>query len=395
MPSENTVNCHIKDGVNYSGFNIIQEGGGGGGTSGQVISYAEWLQLTPEEQNNGEYYIPDFPTEAITPNGGFDTEPKLGSIKPVTSDGIARAMRVDTNPIGTVLALMGLTAPYGYLICDGTTYQIEDYPELADYFADQFGSVNKFGGNGTTTFAVPDLRGEFLRGTGTNSHANQGNGANVGVHQDGTEHINSRYMYSSNKGHEYIPFKSYGNIEVSNPETILRTTGTAPFYTGSDITVGTAQTEYAYTSRPTNTSVNFVIKAVNSPASAQQQLDMHNRYSTEETWTGKYWIDGKKIYVRVYTDIAIPNTGFNLIVVDSTRTRSNTELIWATAKRKVGTSGYNYDDVISTAVEVTNGQMGQQVGPLSLGTNGIVCEVNAQSTGCKLTAICFYTKTTD
>ena len=84
-----------------------------------------------------------------------------------------------------------------------------------------------------------------------------------------------------------------------------------------------------------------------------------------------------------------------MVIVDSTRTRSNTELIWATAKRKVGTSGYGYDDVIATAVEVSNGQMGQQIGPLSLGTNGIVCEVNAQSTGCKLTAICFYTKTTD
>ena len=39
-------------------------------------------------------------------------------------------------------------------------------------------------GDGVTTFKVPNLLGEFLRGTGTNSYTNQGSGANVGVHQD-------------------------------------------------------------------------------------------------------------------------------------------------------------------------------------------------------------------
>ena len=36
------------------------------------------------------------------------------------------------------------------------------------------------------SFGIPDLRGEFLRGTGTNSHVNGGNGAGVGEHQDAT-----------------------------------------------------------------------------------------------------------------------------------------------------------------------------------------------------------------
>lgn len=37
-----------------------------------------------------------------------------------------------TVPIGVVLPLMGGNSPTGYLICDGTTYQISAYPELTD-----------------------------------------------------------------------------------------------------------------------------------------------------------------------------------------------------------------------------------------------------------------------
>ena len=60
-------------------------------------------------------------------------------------------------PVGSVISYMGMTAPDNYLICDGTTYNISDYPFLADHIKNNFGSYNYFGGDGTTTFAVPDL----------------------------------------------------------------------------------------------------------------------------------------------------------------------------------------------------------------------------------------------
>ena len=70
------------------------------------------------------------------------------------------------NPVGNIISFMGTIAPSGYLICDGAEVNIADYPNLANHFETQFGSKNYFGGNGTTTFAVPDLRNEFLRGHG-------------------------------------------------------------------------------------------------------------------------------------------------------------------------------------------------------------------------------------
>lgn len=35
------------------------------------------------------------------------------------------------NPTGTIISYMGNHAPEGYLICDGSVYNIKDYPQLA------------------------------------------------------------------------------------------------------------------------------------------------------------------------------------------------------------------------------------------------------------------------
>jgi microcystin-dependent protein len=52
------------------------------------------------------------------------------------------------------------SAPSGYLLCDGTVYNITDYPILGPLL----GSV--FGGNGTTTFGTPDLIRRVAVGAG-------------------------------------------------------------------------------------------------------------------------------------------------------------------------------------------------------------------------------------
>ena len=81
----------------------------------------------------------------------------------------------DRTPIGTVISVTtaktgevtGITTPTGefpssdYLVCDGAVKNIADYPKLADWFSERYGSKNYFGGNGTTTFAVPDFSADF------------------------------------------------------------------------------------------------------------------------------------------------------------------------------------------------------------------------------------------
>lgn len=60
---------------------------------------------------------------------------------------------------GVIFPFGGTTAPDGFLMCDGAAYSRTAYASLFAVIGTSFGN-----GNGSTTFNVPDLRGEFLRG---------------------------------------------------------------------------------------------------------------------------------------------------------------------------------------------------------------------------------------
>lgn len=189
----------------------------------------------------------------------------------------------DGNPIGTVISFMGTAAPEDYLVCDGETYGISDYPELADFFRRQFGGVNHFGGDGSTTFAVPDLRNLFLRGY--HGGAEEALSGEVGARQEATEIPNVKINNNNNMGgypggadapaavDSYTGaqgFHKYGPLPNSNPADI------ACAY---------------FTVRPVNMAVLFCIKAVES-------VPAENAYSAGETRIGT-WADGKPLYRRV------------------------------------------------------------------------------------------------
>lgn len=172
-------------------------------------------------------------------------------------DLIAKIFKLQT---GEICAFMATKAPRGFLICDGSIYNINDYKNLARFFKDQFGSINKFGGDGETTFAVPDLRGEFLRGTGENSHTNMGNGADVGVHQNAT--LSPRFGWSTNSN-QYVMYTDIKNATPSGSERDFDTRViNAVRYLrmqGTTSTTDTTSMSY-YTARPTNTSVLYCIR---------------------------------------------------------------------------------------------------------------------------------------
>ena len=161
-------------------------------------------------------------------------------------------------PVGTIISFMGNNAPDGYLKCDGTVYNITSYPFLANHFETEFGTKNYFGGDGAITFAVPDLRGEFLRGTGTNSHKNQGSGSNVGVHQDGTVH-NRLATNASTKVVQVQSDTGKTWFNDINSDSQIYATGTHKWLATNFPDIGTEDSSIGVTSRPTNTSVLYCI----------------------------------------------------------------------------------------------------------------------------------------
>ncbi len=64
-----------------------------------------------------------------------------------------------TVPPGSVLAFAAVTAPAGYLACNGALVSRSTYAALFAAVGTTYGV-----GDGATTFALPDLRGEFVRG---------------------------------------------------------------------------------------------------------------------------------------------------------------------------------------------------------------------------------------
>lgn len=66
---------------------------------------------------------------------------------------------VDTVPIGTIHWFTRNTPPDSYLECNGQAVSRTEYDVLFSRVGTTFGA-----GNGSTTFNLPDLRGEFIRG---------------------------------------------------------------------------------------------------------------------------------------------------------------------------------------------------------------------------------------
>lgn len=66
------------------------------------------------------------------------------------------------GPVGSVIAHASLTAPMGYILADGTAVSRSNYAKLFTVIGTTYGV-----GDGSTTFNLPDLRGIFIRGQGS------------------------------------------------------------------------------------------------------------------------------------------------------------------------------------------------------------------------------------
>lgn len=100
-------------------------------------------------------------------------------------------------PTGSVIAYAASTAPLGFLKCNGAAVSRTTYATLFARIGTTFGS-----GDGSTTFNVPELRGEFIRGFDETGLVDAGRV--LGSWQDGQMpahiHTLTRPYYDANAG---------------------------------------------------------------------------------------------------------------------------------------------------------------------------------------------------
>ena len=134
-------------------------------------------------------------------------------------------------PIGTIVpwAAESSAIPTGWLVCNGSAVSRSTYSDLFGVLSTTWGA-----GDGSSTFNLPDLRGAFLRGTGTAGVDSDYAGPNVGAYQDDANAEHNHTGSSANAGgHSHSG--NTGSDGVHNHSGSTNTTGshTHSYYTSS------------------------------------------------------------------------------------------------------------------------------------------------------------------
>ena len=121
-------------------------------------------------------------------------------------------------PVGSVFWLATQTAPEGYLICDGSAVSRTEYADLFAAIGTMFGT-----GDGTTTFALPNLQAAFIRGAGSQD----GYSATFGEKQEAT------YIETASDDKRILkePIRNEDKWSPNTSKTSNKVDGTATAYT--------------------------------------------------------------------------------------------------------------------------------------------------------------------
>ena len=140
-------------------------------------------------------------------------------------------------PAGAVMAFAMNSAPSGWLVADGTAVSRSDYARL-------FAAVgtNHGVGNGSTTFNLPDLRGIFVRGSGSQTISGT---TYSGVFSDRQQDALRSHQHTT--GYQVITTAGYG---ANNGGTFASATATG----SNTSSVGGTET------RPANIALLYCIK---------------------------------------------------------------------------------------------------------------------------------------
>jgi len=133
------------------------------------------------------------------------TAPPVAGTNTISLPNASGTVLLDTTapagtPSGAVVFFAMTTAPTGWLVCDGSAVSRTTYVNLFNLIGTTYGN-----GDGSTTFNLPNLTGQFLRGAGGNAGA-------VGTSQADQlgSHSHSADSTVNDPGHSHAVFANLG-----------------------------------------------------------------------------------------------------------------------------------------------------------------------------------------
>nr|DAP00299.1 MAG TPA: tail fiber protein [Caudoviricetes sp.] len=162
---------------------------------------------------------------------------------------------------GMIIASASVNIPEGFLLCDGSAISISTYINLYNAIGNAYGN-----GNGSTTFNIPDLRGEFIRGVDNGRGVDAGR--QIGSNQsDAMRNLTGTYYGALDGEGGYSAFCTGGATGVFMGGGAITQIRNASSYEMKQINGkngfifdASRQVPIASEFRPRNVSVNFYIK---------------------------------------------------------------------------------------------------------------------------------------
>jgi len=148
-------------------------------------------------------------------------------------DNVGWAVSGGSAKVGSVITMTTSGIPDGYLKCNGATVSRTTYADLFAIVSTLYGA-----GDGSTTFTLPDYRGEFLRGWADDRGVDTGRGIGTYQSDDFKSHRHTKDSYASQVA------GAFSGVYSVNANSF----GTWGGYTGGTET------------RPRNRAVMYVIK---------------------------------------------------------------------------------------------------------------------------------------
>lgn len=251
-------NLYVGDDIRYSG-NILPAPGV---SNVQIVVPGNDTAFSPGLAwgNNRDLglYTPTASTLAITINGvetirfnangsiGIGTNNNRGTSGQVlTTAGTGGAVAwANPTPTGSVIAFAGQIAPSGWLLCQGQAVSRTTYADLFDIIGTTYGV-----GDNSTTFNLPDLRAEFVRGW------DAGRGIDIG-RVFGSSQGGNIQSHTHNMTYERGLEGAGSNTNVSGFLSLNADTSQGIF-TNSNVIVAAGGTE----TRPRNVAMQYIIKS--------------------------------------------------------------------------------------------------------------------------------------